>query len=349
MGEENPFAVLGFRPSAFHGLLDAEIRTLVKAQYRALMMLLHPDHSGGSGNNERFKEIQEAFEKLEQDFEFQFWKGVFLRPRRDQLTELRKERAAAQERAEEALRGLTAFWVAYCRGREIFYTHWRTAMGLPKQLEGFSVFNPPPLSILMMDRLETLIRQRAGKDQTTGVGWSDLDTTVNIFELRLSTDWGMMRQNLVKTCFDPREKWRPSVRQEWIHFRSPPVTPKSYYWKPEGEPVVVKGKLLGSIPNTVVTETRKAERHPAIKALIPSEVEEGTFLHLEHGFTLEEFKPVVPYIRPQLMEGQWAITAEDDADHTLRFKVLGFVTKILPLEESRSSTSSEVGEETTTP
>lgn len=347
MSEKNPFTVLGFVPSAFHGLLDADIRTLVKSQYRALVTLLHPDHSGG--NSERFKEVQEASEKLEEDFEFQFWKGLFLRPRQDQLAELHKKLEAAEQLAKEALGGLTAFWKAYCRGREIFTTHWRTAPGQSEQLEGFSVFNPPPLSILMIDRLELLTRQRAGTGPARVARWNDLETAAKVFELRHSSEWGMMRQNLIKTGFDPREKWRPSVRKEWIHFRSPPKMSRSFYWKPEGEPVVVQGKLLGSIPNVIVTKTRKAERHPAVKALITWDVQESTFVRLEQGFTLEEFKPVVPFIRPQLMNGNWVITAEDDADHTLRFKVLGYVTKILPLEESRSSTSSAVGEETTTP
>ncbi len=50
----DPYAVLGVRPSA----PDAEVR----AAYRRLVQLHHPDHNGGSAESaRRFEEVQEAY------------------------------------------------------------------------------------------------------------------------------------------------------------------------------------------------------------------------------------------------------------------------------------------------
>jgi curved DNA-binding protein CbpA len=55
----DPYATLGVKP----GVSDAELR----AAYRRLVQLHHPDHNGGSEESERrFEEIQDAYAKVRQ-------------------------------------------------------------------------------------------------------------------------------------------------------------------------------------------------------------------------------------------------------------------------------------------
>jgi len=253
--EKNPFAVLGFAPSAFENLSESEIRDLVKAQHRALIMIHHPDRLGSA---KRFKEVTEAMGKLNEDFEFDFWIKNFLKPKKNQLAELEKAKRKADEVSKFFHRALVDFWLGFCRGRNVM--DWSSSLGKSaeelREYPGFSVFDPPSASCLMLERVvystRKLVEQAHGKSELSrlpdGSGVpKNFDGSVRKiddgFELRILPGGKMERQLLVKTKFDIHEVWRPPVRKEWISFDSK----RSYYWKPEGPVTAVPGKLLGYI------------------------------------------------------------------------------------------------------
>lgn len=329
MTEKNPFTVLGFAQCAFKGLSDESIRSLVKAQFLALVTLHHPDRHG---DVERFKEVQEAFDKLKEDFEFGYWKKSFLRNRKDQVAEL--EKAHHQTSAEvTALRSsLIEFLIARCRGKEIFQ---HPTFGLKEALVdtigmgGFSIFNPPPVSAIMMDRLTELLRKQALEERRKAKAKTSVygEISSGCFEFCISPEGVMTRQDLVKTYFDPRENWRPKVHKEWIELRDAPPT-RSYYWKPEGKPVVVQGTLIGSFPTKVLSDNRVQE-NPEVAGLIPTDVTPDDYKILERGYSAYEFEPYLRYILPRVMSGSLVIVAEGDDERSLRFKILGYARKIL--------------------
>ncbi len=337
MAEKNPFTVIGFAPNAFQHLSDEDIRNLVNAQYRALANLHHPDRHG---NAERFKEVQSAFERLKEDFEFDFWKKMFLRKRKDQLVELEKAHRKTCAEVAELHQGLVDFWVAYCRGTETFQRPaFLTEVSDADSMEmgGFSVFNPPPVSILMMDSLADLLRKQAAQERrkANAVIQAPIESDPGCFEFCISSTGVMTRQDLVKTYFDAREKWRPPVRQAWIELR-PSNPSKSYYWKPAGSPTTVSGCLIGSFPTKILSENQ-VRKNPEIAGLIPTEVTYDDFKLLEHVYDLNEFEPYLRYIRPRLMSGHLVVTADNtNKRNGFRFKILGYARTILkPVKTSR--------------
>lgn len=333
MAERNPFTVLGFAPSAFEDLSVEDIRSLVNAQYRALVGLHHPDRRGG--RLDRFKEVQEAFDRLKEDFEFDFWKKMFLRKRKDQLVELDKAHHKARVDVKALQEGLTKLWIAFCRKREIFQSAgFETAHPELRGLGGFSVFDPPPVSTLMIDRLASLIRERVREERRKFSGRIPVTTDgvqSGCFELRILPGGLMTRQPLDKTFFDARERWRPPVRPGWIELRSSPPS-KSYYWKPEGEPVVLPGILLGSIPNNILSARQEEQKNPEGAKLIPTDISSGEYRMGKDGYTLDVFEPYLRYVQPRVMSGQWVVVAEGSNARDLRFQIIGYARKILPLE-----------------
>lgn len=325
MSEKNPFTVLGFAPTAFQGLSDQDIRNLVKGQYRLLATIHHPDRRG---NSERFKDVQEAFNKLEEDFEFDFWKNSFLRKRKDHVAELEKELRQTTAKADELHRSLVDFWLAYCRGTLIF--ECSPLVRHIMKMEGFSIFNPPAVSLIMTDRLAELLNKQAAEERyKAGVKlkiW-DEESNSTCFELRISPGEIMTKQKLVKTYFDPREEWRPTVRRELIELRDRPFN-RSYYWKPEGEPVAVTGALIGSFPSRVFSDYR-IQQAQKIKGFIQSGVKPEDYKILERGYSLDEFEPYLRFIRSRVMNSSLVVVVEGNEEHNLRFKILGYVRKIL--------------------
>lgn len=340
--EKNPFGVLGFAPNAFHKLSDEDIRSLVRAQHRTLSMIHHHDRGG---DPKRFKEVQEAFKKLEEDFEFDFWKKNFLRPRKNQVEELEKENDIAQTSANLFSRRLIDFWVAYCS--EGVVLTWEDSLvslghdpGEMSGLRGFSIFNPPFVSCLMMEKvkaakrklLESKIGGKIAYSFPDGHGtMKNIDGTVRsmdaTFELAILPDGSMVRQDLVKTHFDAHDSFRPQVRKELIQFNVQRPS-KSYYWKPEGNPVKLKGKLLGSISPEDVANTIKFKEVSPAMAAIGSEVDLNEMTVAEEGYLLLQFEPYIRFVQPIIRSGDFLIIVERNTERDLRFKVIGYARKI---------------------
>ena len=73
MSTKNPFEILGITPAMVRVLAGKELFSLVKASYRALLLIYHPDRSPLHDQelkiqrNKKVAEINLAFEKLDHD------------------------------------------------------------------------------------------------------------------------------------------------------------------------------------------------------------------------------------------------------------------------------------------
>lgn len=326
MAEINPFTVLGFAQRAFQGLSNKQIRSLVKSQYLAMAAIHHPD---AGGKAKRFQEIQLAFAQLKEDADFDFWKKSFLRKHKDQLAELEKRNARVTVEVSAIRRALVEFWLAHCRCTKV--VHGKA------EIDGFSIFNPPPVSIIMLDRLKELLKKQADQERIKAGVKLTIYPSPGCFELQISASGTMVRQELVKTHFDHRKKWRPAVRQEWIELRDLPSSKNSYYWKPKGKPVPVPGVLIGSISTSALADIQ-VQQNSDIKGFISTEVQYEDYQILERGYSADEFEPYLHYVRPYARSQHLLVIAEGTEESNVRFKILGYARKILALKQESRNT-----------
>ena len=64
MADKNPFEVLGLNQGILKNLSETEIRGLVKAMYKELARIYHPDRNRSKKAEERFKEISAAYQLI---------------------------------------------------------------------------------------------------------------------------------------------------------------------------------------------------------------------------------------------------------------------------------------------
>lgn len=344
MAEKNPFLVLGFSPSAFDGLLDPDIRALVRAQYRVLVALHHPDRKG---DPERFKVIQEAMDKLEADFEFAEWKKKFLRPNK-RLEELQRELIDARKAVNLSRGALAHFWEAYCKGRQLVYGKSKFALGMRfkdrKQLYAFSVFRPPSVSLTLEDVLEgkMAIRAIANRRPPPPSGPARLrppprplpfltSVACSQFELCIGKSGEVTIQELARIPSEGVSEHELPSREEWI-MRAVPAESQGYFLKPQGEAQVLQGKILGSLPESCVTGGRADEDSPKVEGLIPAQVRTEDFQVAKDGYPLHDFERLLPFLKPMIVSRHHVVVANTQPE--LRFKVLGCVRHIRELRHN---------------
>ncbi len=344
--EKNPFGVLGFAPAVFRGLSGENIRSLVRTQYRELTRIFHHDRGG---DPKRFKEVQEANVKLVEDFEFDFWLKNFLRTKKDHLEDAHKEKKVAQEVGKLYSRRLVDFWLAYCQGRhlldwnstEVFHGMCSDQMS---GWAGFSIFNPPPLSCLILE-VSLAAKRRGLEVQIGSLSYAMPDSRSHLrnadgslrnfdesFELRILPDGSMTRQNLVRVQFNAHDFWRPSVRKDWIFLNS--GRPKnSYYERPNGQPFPVKGKLLGSLTRETIKNLKSIEDSSPVAVAITADINMDEFAATKTGYSFHEFEPYFRFLQPMIRDGSYLVLLEGESEENFRFKILGTPRKIIPLEE----------------
>lgn len=323
MSEKNPFVALGFSPVLFEGLTDQEIKNLARAQYRALSLIYHPD---AKGDAEKFKEISEAVSKIEDNFQFNFWKKLFLRSRKDRLDELEKKCDSLKEESQKYQENLSSLWGAFCCGRKTFEYNYPEIL---KGIRSFSVFDPPDLDLIIKDEMESLLKKQAVKAQKPEKReYKNQDFPTEIFELRIRKGL-LTKQKLVKTNFNPEQDSMPSIRRQLIELRTTPPS-RSYYWKPEGNAVVLKGtKLLGSIKKEDAM-TGPLYKQLVVKGFISSDISSSDFSVLREGYSFSEFISQFRWLTPYIELSCLMVVVTEE----LRFKILGNVHKILlPIEE----------------
>lgn len=106
----NPFQTMGLTPQILVKLSNQQIGELVRSQYRILVRIKHPDVGGCESE---FKEIQSAYEELDQvknPEKFQFHKAWYLKSKKDQMIAV-KEKISLFEQEKDMLTGcLASFW-----------------------------------------------------------------------------------------------------------------------------------------------------------------------------------------------------------------------------------------------
>ncbi len=328
MSEKNPFTVLGFAPNVFKDMGDEDIRSLVKSQYRALAMIHHTDRGG---KEERFKEVQGAFDKLKEDFEFDFWKKMFFRNRKDQLAELQKEAREGVSEATQLQQSIADFWIAFCQGRQIIPYATNSLMGESANdwmdYKSFSAFCPPAIALLVADSFDVSAKTQAiadGREKNPTRSWFPI-VTRECLELRISPEGVLTRQDLVKTQFNPENEAMPMVRSEFICLNA--VRPAlSYYWRPDGKPQVLPGKLLGSLGKQCLSDKQMEKDFPKIGGLVTQGMSDKNFKRVQHGFAFHEFEKFLRFIVPVVEKYELLVYVEGHSD--LRFKILGQVIRI---------------------
>jgi|GEM_PF-4150186 len=318
--EKNPFAVLGFAPTAFHKLTNEQVRQLVRAQYRTLATIFHPDVQGG--NKDRFKEIQDANDRLEEDFEFRYWKDLFLRSKKDTVADLHKKNDSLQKDAEEIENSLYGFFLAYCRREMLIRSECVDSNETGERgIWEVSLFGSKPWSLLMIDHFKASVDTDLALSEGRHFG---SPASSYSFEIRVSNGT-LRKRNLRKVMFDPRESGLPKVRRDWIELhRTKPD--KSYYFEPKEDFKEVNGRLIGCFDKKEFNE-RKARVKNLIASRGPIEDDES----LKYNYSLSDFGRFLRYIRPTIRTSSLAVVA--DIKSELVFQIFGYVRKILPIVE----------------
>ncbi len=83
MGYVNPFLILGLHPKIVKETPNSDLKALVDAQYRAMSKLYHPDKKGGS--EAKFRELQEAYEDLQNLIALTAFADEYRSAKRDQV------------------------------------------------------------------------------------------------------------------------------------------------------------------------------------------------------------------------------------------------------------------------
>lgn len=322
--ERNPFAVLGFAPRALEGLDDEQILNVARAQHRALSAIHHPDRQG---NVERFKVVQEAMAKLNEDFEFQYWKKVFLTPRKDQIRALERQLRETSAKAEGVRARLVTFWLAFARGQEAFRSYGSFGVSQREKAgyHGISVVDPPPVSLVVVDVTRAVIRYHAGVNVSPGDPYGRHEP---LFEL-LVTPSGITKQDLKRVLFDPHEGM-PSVRKEWISLSV--RTSMSSYLTPSSAPQLLDNqKIIGSFCRETLLKAGIWSSQNQSQERLTADVYTKKEREMHSGWLLHEFERYLVFMEPRIQIGNYVVTVSREGE--LRFTVLGCVQKIILLEE----------------
>ena len=333
MSERNPFTVLGFSPDIFRGLDNDGIQNVIRHHVKVLSSLHHPDRGGGAA---RFKEIRDAAERLEEEFEFEFWKKQFLRSRKDILKEVETERRASKVDLGDVSDSLFRIWQAFAEGQQV--VRWEALVGplgerwYKNRIARFSVFDPPPLSMIVMDQIPGFLKlMEDAREKRRNTFFSDVGST----ELCILNDGSCVVRNLERVSFDPKDVM-PTVRHEWIELRS--STPNSsYYWRPVGDYSELPGRLIGSVPRKFLTgRPYPGEGPPPVAGLLNASGASGEadIEKVRSGFSPTDFAPYLKFITPQIIDGNYLIVTTRPPD--VRYLPYGYARMILLSEDEHA-------------
>ena len=329
MADKNPFAVLGFAPSIFKGLQDAEILELAGSQFRALSKIFHPDmNPGEEGSAGRFGEIQEAYYALKEGAQFDFWKTLFLKGRKNQAQELEKAAQAAKAEAEELDECLCGFWVSFFnRGESVsFREETRTGSSFVDDVRAFSAFDPPQVTLLMFDDANKALQSQAAHDRGHRAVTRARENPS--FQVRILPGGVLEQTDFERVQFDPQKEDMPKVRKELIELRNSP-TSRSYYWRAKGKPRILEGeRIAGSLKSAIEVSGAPFAITSIPEALIPSGVTAKNFVELKQGYSVADFRQHFRFLRPFVEIHRQAVVFIKK-DKELRLRLLGNVRRIL--------------------
>lgn len=282
--------------------------------YRALSRLHHPDVGGSSV---LFRQIQAAYEQLEDKDQFEYWKARFLQPKRDQVKELQAELATTEETIHIAYKKLVDFLRAFA----------------PTNSDEFNVFNLPPCVILVSDVLEiSLAAQKIATtyDKHTGSSryqWLNfLRRTYGhrLFDIEVGSGSKLIRYPVEKMSVPQAEhnKWPPRWCSIGVLKSGKPAEP--FCWSRTGEAIPLPElKLVGSIR----TPLDQDEGWISLKRLLAKKTLADAYVKVIEGFQFNDFETYLPYLEPRLRKYNYVVAAKK-VDGETRFFVLGRIVEI---------------------
>ncbi len=107
MGYVNPFLILGLHPKIVKETPNSGLKALVDAQYRAMSKLYHPDKKGG--NEVKFRELQEAYEDLQNHIALIAFADEYRSAKRDQVEVINERLHNVQIENGQVLNTLSLF------------------------------------------------------------------------------------------------------------------------------------------------------------------------------------------------------------------------------------------------
>lgn len=231
----NPFSDLGFNPQIFKGLKPDQVAVLVKAQYRALSMIHHPDRGG---KEKKFHKISNAARQLDYENEpdeFNYWLKKYLKLRKDRLVDLEEE-LRQKEREVDLL-------------RDRIVDFWSAMVGVPHEKLVHSIFHLRGVRMLISDVL---------KSRRLFIGSKPFEKTkrYDVFEL-VEENGQFVRYPVIKQKRNFDKQPIPDLPKGWI-YKSDKQPWLSYFWKSTGTRIVEEElTIVGSIASTnLLTQKR---------------------------------------------------------------------------------------------
>ena len=229
MAQKNPFVILGLPPDLLDSLTPHAVLILAEARYRALARFRHPDVDRSKGAERRFKQIQDAYEELQLEDRFQYWKERYLRAAT--LGEnAREQRAQAETLAaltpgfQKVQLALSQLLLAPDQKPNSFYDE--------EKVLTITAVNPPACRILL--------------------GKGNVFATRRQFswELVLKPDGTMTRFRVQRRKFYVKHGVPAGVPEAWMHrHASGPTYPSTYWYRFDDTEQPFDYRLLGGVRN----------------------------------------------------------------------------------------------------
>lgn len=236
----NPFNVLGIAPIAVRGLTDEKIATLVKAMYRALSLIHHPDRGG---KRSKFQSLQEAVEELDWEAnpeQFRYWREQLLRTPKQKLADAVREQSAAARRQQIA--------------EDSLLDYARIAAGLEAAPEGTtSIFRIGDVRLLIS---ETLVTRWVGRQNP---GSPTLGNYISCCELEV-VGGVITRYSLLKKTFNVSDgEAMPPHDEAWGRKGAKKGTRDVWIRKGKGD-LLRDTRIVGAIPQALLNRDYGASR-----------------------------------------------------------------------------------------
>lgn len=304
----NPFGTLGFTASFIRGYKDKDIVTIIKAQYRTLSRIHHPDLGG---NPATFRKIQQAYEQLEDKDQYKYYKEQFLRVQKDKISDLYSQVAEAQSSTDRILN----IFAGYIQG-----------LGA-KDNDKIGILNIPRCMLLISDVGEfhsyrrELSRMYGTGGRIPGSTWLDIPNRT--YDLEIAGDGGLTKYFVKKV--------RMLSAEHHNHFKGwcskanedQPNKSTSYCWIRTGEEIKLEGlTIVGTIPEGIYGTNQQQ----LVKSVISTTSQSGSYNPAAEGLSASEFAPLLDYMEPIIDSRRYLVAVKGDQER--RFVILGLIMQI---------------------
>jgi hypothetical protein len=334
--KKNPLAILGLNSEVVRALSDARISDLYKATYRQLALFYHPDRNAGDKNAaDRFREVQEAYESLEDDQAFQEAKRAFLK-RKESPNILAEEVARARKAREGMQSTMLAFWQAFAGQLADFHSPHNP---LPKDL--LSIFSlPTSCRILLVPELNKQLlymmqvteetQQRNAERGRRGPTFFSSEVQKQQYvgdrqELVIQEGCLTLYQCQLFPWQGERPQEAPGADSPWTHAS---FKRKGSYWLRAQHGKMLQGCLIGSLwCEDEVEAWRELTPRGYVRALLPGTVGPEHYESIDQGFGWQAFRNVVVGMLPIITSGRVLVNLNNRGDSPY-FQLLGTVRAI---------------------